>query len=200
MLAGKSRGVDEPGQVAGDERPEGDQRVVSPDAHRQSEHALRRHGCNHYGGRGAAGFEVSLHHEAAQGMADEHRLATQVFGRGTDIVDVVGDGTRVKTFCYRAGAVSAQAQCHCAIAGSCEEIQEVVPAPRGMPTAMYKKQRHRMRVAAGPLVDHLEHAPDLCWEPSRRQDMRVRHDEPDERHASVNPAHRRDASVTLVDH
>jgi hypothetical protein len=37
-------------------------------------------------------FEVPLHHEAAQGMADEHGLATQVFGHDTDIVEIVGDG------------------------------------------------------------------------------------------------------------
>jgi hypothetical protein len=51
----------------------------------------------------------------------------------------------------------------------------------------------------GPLVDHLEHEPDLCWEQSgvKTRGFAVRR--PDEREASVTPVDERDASFTLVD-
>jgi hypothetical protein len=90
-------------------------------------------------------------------MCDEHGLAAQIVGGGTYILDVVGDGTGVKSLCGGAGAVPAQAQCDRAIAGIGKEVQEVFPARCGMPTAVDEKQRHRMRFAAGPLIDHLEH-------------------------------------------
>ena len=85
------------------------------------------------------------------------------------IVDVVGDGARAQGLVVGAGAVPAQAQCDRAIARIGEEVQEVlVPAPRAMPAAVNEQQRHRMRVAAGPLVDHLEHEPDPLAAPIRR--------------------------------
>lgn len=93
VIASKRRGVDEFEQCAAGESLDGDPGVAAPDAQRQSEDALRRDRPHQYRGRGTVIFEVPLHHEAAQGMADEDRLATQVVGRGTDIVDIVGDGT-----------------------------------------------------------------------------------------------------------
>jgi hypothetical protein len=135
--------------------------VAAPDTQSQSEHPLRRHRRHQYRGRCPVILEVSLNHEAAQGMADEHRLATQFLGGGPDIVEVVGDGHFAHRLRRGAGAVPAQAERDRAIARSCEEVQEVVlPTPCAMPAAVHEKQRHRMRVTAGPLVDHLEHEPD----------------------------------------
>jgi hypothetical protein len=105
-------------------------------------------------------FEISLYYEAAQGMADEHRPAAQFVSGGMDVVDIVGNGTRAQRLGGGAGTVSAQAQCDRAIARICDEVQEVFPTPRAMPTAVNEKQRHGMRCTTGPLVDHLEHGPD----------------------------------------
>ena len=112
----------------------------------------RWHGAHQHRGRGAAVFEVALDHEAAQGMADQHRGATQVVGHRTDVFEVVGDGNLVQRLGCGAGAVSAQAHRDRAVAGVGEEVQEVVvPAPRAMPAAVHEQQRHRMRLAAGSL-------------------------------------------------
>ena len=103
-------------------------------------------------------FEVALDHEAAQGMADQDRPAAQIVGDRTDVVEVVGDGNLVQRLGCGAGAVPAQAHRHRAVAGVGEVIQEmVVPAPRAMPAAVHEKQRHGMVLAAGSLIDHLEH-------------------------------------------
>jgi len=106
-------------------------------------------------GRGVVAFEVPLHDEAAQRMSNQHRVAAKAVGRGTDIVDVVGDRTGVEWLGGGAAAVAAQAQRHRAVAGIGEEVHEVGPARRGMPTAVHQQQWHRVRVVAGSLVDHL---------------------------------------------
>src|SRR5271156_4833501 len=83
------------------------------------------------------------------------RMAAKAVGRGTDIVDVVGDRTGVEWLGGGAAAVAAQAQRHRAVTGIGEEVHEVGPARRGMPTAVHEQQWHRMRIVAGSLVDHL---------------------------------------------
>jgi hypothetical protein len=94
-------------------------------------------------------------------MGDEHRTAAQPVGRGADVVDVVGYRTGVEPLRGGAGAVSPQAYRDRAIARIGEEIQEVAPTRRRMPAAVDEEQRDRMSIGAGPLVDHLEHDPDL---------------------------------------
>src|ERR1700727_563069 len=111
--------------------------------------------CHQDGRRRVLALEVALHDEAAQGMGNQHRVAVKAAGRGTDIVDIVGDRTGVEWLGGGAGAVASQAQRHRAVTGVGEEVHEVGPARRGMPTAVDEQQRHRMRVVAGSLVDHL---------------------------------------------
>src|ERR1700753_2772930 len=89
-------------------------------------------------------------------MREQHRATAQAVGRGADIVDVVRDGTCVKSLRGRAGAVSAQAQGDRAITRIGKEVQKVAPARRGMPTTVNEQQRYRMRFAVRPLVYHLE--------------------------------------------
>src|ERR1700677_2214914 len=98
-------------------------------------------------------------------MADEHRRAAEVVGHRTEILQVVGKGNRGQRLRCRAGAVSAQAKCDCAIAGICEEVQEVVVPARAMPAAVHEKQRDRMRIGAGSFVNHLEHEADPLLRP-----------------------------------
>src|SRR4051812_48521734 len=93
-------------------------------------------------------------------MTDHHRGCAQAVGDGRDVIDVVGDRAGAKRLGCRAVPMATKAYRQGAITLVGEEVQKVlVPAPRAMPGPMDEQQRHRMRVAARPFVDHFQHAP-----------------------------------------
>jgi hypothetical protein len=126
--------------------------------HRQAEHTLRRYRCHQDGGGRITAFQISLHDEAAQRVRDQRGAPAEAVSDGADVIDVVGDRAGVKTLRGGTAAVSAQAHRHRAVTRVGEEVHEIRPARRRMPPAVHEQQWHRMRLADGALIDHLEHA------------------------------------------
>ena len=87
-------------------------------------------------------LEILLHHEAAHGMADQHRRRGQAPTTSATIGDVVGNRQAVEPLAAAAAAVSGEADGIGGVTGLGKERQEVLlPAPGAGEGAMHEEQR-----------------------------------------------------------
>ena len=147
----------QPARRPAEERLHRQPRVLPKPPHRRAEHPAPGRRREQHGGGRLVRLEVLLHHPAAEGVPDKHRIARQAGGHLLRVAHVVGDRGPAQPLAASAPPVAAQAQGVRVEAVLREEVEEVLgPAPCTLTRAVHEQRRRAIRLARALPCDDLQ--------------------------------------------